>query len=165
MYADVKWHDEFYRFLQNIYRIYPEDRFHTLIKEGLRRAREDEAIYRTCSAGCPRIKPFLAELTYALPSLAKQKQEMARQTLELLGERRDFDGYVEIGIDRPLCERAAQAPAFRDRSCWSTTWRPTWSPVDIVERGQLAQARQLGAARRLCADSRDGGAGRERRTS
>jgi hypothetical protein len=30
--GEVRWHDALYKFLQNIYRLYPEDRFHTLIK-------------------------------------------------------------------------------------------------------------------------------------
>jgi hypothetical protein len=33
VFSDVKAHDAFYRFLQNIFRLHPEDRFHTLIKE------------------------------------------------------------------------------------------------------------------------------------
>ena len=33
VFNDTRWHDGFYLFLQNIYRLYPEDRFHTLIKQ------------------------------------------------------------------------------------------------------------------------------------
>src|SRR4029077_7115817 len=67
VYDDVKWRDAFYRFLQNVYRIFPEDRFHTLIKQACDANREDEAIYRAVQQGLPGIKPFLAELFYALP--------------------------------------------------------------------------------------------------
>jgi hypothetical protein len=109
VYSDVKWHDDFYRFLQNIYRIYPEDRFHTLIKEGCAAHGDDEAIYRHVQKGLPAIKPLLADLTYALPSLAKQKKEMdaadagaARRPARFRRLRRDR-------LHRPLRERAAQA--------------------------------------------------------
>ena len=67
---------------------------------------------------------------------------MARQTLELLGARREFDGYVEIGttgryvsvLRKQLQARAAPLVLVNDVA-------PTNSPVDIVERGRLAQAR------------------------
>ena len=139
VYTDVKWHDDFYRFLQNIYRIYPEDRFHTLIKEGCAAHDEDEAIYRHVQRGLPAIKPLLADLTYALPSLAKQKQEMARQTLELLDGRRDFDGYVEIGSTGRYVSELRKHLAFRGALVLVNDLAPTWSPVDIAERGQLAK--------------------------
>ena len=92
--------------------LYPEDRFHTLIQRRLRSAsRRRGHLSLRCSSELPGIKPFLADLRYALPSLAKQKREMVRQTLELLGPRRRFDGYVEIGIDRPLRQRSLREAA------------------------------------------------------
>src|SRR5262249_43762856 len=121
------------------YRIYPEDRFHTLIKEGCAAHGDDEAIYRHVQQGLPAIKPLLADLTYALPSLAKQKKEMARQTLELLGERRAFDGYVEIGTTGRYLSELRKHLALRAPLVLVNDLAPTYSPVDIVERGQLAK--------------------------
>ena len=97
VYGDTGSQDGFYRFLQNIYRLYPEDRFHTLIRQACADHPGDEAIYRQLQHQLPGIKPFLADLRFALPSLAKQKREMVQQTLRILGERRRFNGYVEIG--------------------------------------------------------------------
>jgi FAD/FMN-containing dehydrogenase/uncharacterized membrane protein YhaH (DUF805 family)/SAM-dependent methyltransferase len=97
VFNDRAYHDKFYLFLQNIYRLYPEDRFHLLIKEACESQVSEEAVYRTLQARLPGIKPFLSELTYGLPSLWKQKREMARQTLALLGNTRTIDGYLEIG--------------------------------------------------------------------
>jgi len=139
VYSEVKWHDDFYRFLQNIYRLYPEDRFHTLIKEGCAAHGEDEAIYRHVQKGLPAIKPFLADLTYALPSLAKQKKEMARQTLDLLDGRRDFDGYVEIGSTGRYVSELRRHLNLRGPLVLVNDLAPTYSPVDIVERGRLAK--------------------------
>ncbi|HZM45087.1 MAG TPA: FAD-binding protein [Burkholderiales bacterium] len=139
VYSEVKWHDDFYRFLQNIYRLYPEDRFHTLIKEGCAAHGEDEAIYRHVQKGLPAIKPFLADLTYALPSLAKQKKEMARQTLDLLDGRRDFDGYVEIGSTGRYVSELRRHLNLRGQLVLVNDLAPTYSPVDIVERGRLAK--------------------------
>jgi FAD/FMN-containing dehydrogenase len=142
VYSDVKWHDAFYRFLQNIYRIYPEDRFHTLIREGCAAHADDESIYRHIQANLKAIKPTLADLTYALPSLFKQKKEMARQTLELLGERREFDGYLEIGSTGRYVSELRKHLRFTGPLVLVNDVAPTNSPVDIAERGQL---RKLGS--------------------
>jgi FAD/FMN-containing dehydrogenase len=92
VYDKPKTADAFYHFLQNVYRIYPEDRFHTLIKSACRIHKDDESVYRHIQTNLASIKPFLSELFYALPSLAKQKREMTRQTLQLLGKRRNYNG-------------------------------------------------------------------------
>ena len=138
VYSDTKWHDAFYRFLQNVYRIFPEDRFHTLIKNACAAHADDESIYRYIQYRLASIKPPLSELFYALPSLAKQKAEMARQTLELLGERRDIDGYVEIGSTGRYASVLKKRLRLRGTLAMVSDVAPTRSPVDIVERGQLA---------------------------
>ena len=139
VYGDARWEDAFYRFLQNVYRLYPEDRFHTLIKDACAVHAGDEAIYRHIQAGIPSIKPALSELTYAVPSLGKQKREMARQTLALLGERRELDGYVEIGSTGRYASVLRKALRLRGDLVMVNDVAPTNSPVDIVERGRLAK--------------------------
>jgi SAM-dependent methyltransferase len=139
VYGDVKWADGFYRFLQNVYRLYPEDRFHRLIQEACAAEAGDEAIYRRLQAGLPAIKPFLSELTYALPSLGKQKREMARQTLEILAGRGDYDGYVEIGTTGRYVRALGNDLRLRGPVVVVNDAAPTNSPVDVMERGQLAK--------------------------
>ncbi len=141
IYSDTKWHDAFYRFLQNVYRIFPEDRFHTLIKNACAAHADDESIYRYIQHRLASIKPPLAELFYAVPSLVKQKNEMARQTLELLGERRTLDGYVEIGSTGRYASVLRKHLQLRGTLAMVNDVPPTHSPVDIVERGGL---RKLG---------------------
>lgn len=142
IFSDVKAHDAFYRFLQNIFRLYPEDRFHTLIKEACASHQDDEAIYRQVQQKLPTIKPLLADLFYSLPSLSKQKQEMTRQTLELLDEKREIDGYVEIGTTGRYASNLRKSLRFRGPIILVKDLPPTNSPVDLIERGQL---RKLGA--------------------
>lgn len=140
VYGTVHGSDGFYRFLQNVYRLYPEDRFHTLIAELVRQhPGDDEAIYRALQVRLPTIKPFLADLTYALPSLARQKREMTRQTLELLGERRRFDGYLEIGSTGRYLGHLRKALELHGDCVLVNDVAPGHSPVDIVERGGLRQ--------------------------
>lgn len=141
VYGDTRGNDDFYRFLQNVYRLYPEDRFHTLIRDAVREHGNDEAVYRALQARLPSIKPFLSELTYAVPSLRKQKREMSRQTVQLLGGRRRFDGYLELGSTGRYVSDLRRHLDLRGELVLVNDVAPGFSPVDIVERGRL---RKLG---------------------
>jgi len=137
VYDAVGSRDRFYRFLQNVYHLYPEERFHTLIREACERHADDEAIYRAVQAGLPAIKPPLADLSYALPALAKQKREMTRQTLDILGGRSRFDGYLEIGTTGRYLSRLRKALQLEGQRILMNDVAPANSPVDVVERGSL----------------------------
>jgi FAD/FMN-containing dehydrogenase len=137
VYGSTRGSDDFYRFLQNIYRLYPEDRFHTLIRDAQAAGGNDESIYRALQSALPTIKPFLSELRYALPSLGKQKREMTRQTLDLLGTRRDFDGYLEIGSTGRYLSRLGKMLNLRGERVLINDLAPSNSLVDIIERGGL----------------------------
>jgi FAD/FMN-containing dehydrogenase len=143
VFQDVELHDGFYRFLQTVYRLYPEDRFHTLIKDACERFTSEEDIYRHLQRELPRIKPFLAELRLALPALARQKAEMLRQTLELLGERKRIDGYIEIGTTGRYASVLRKAVRIDGRLVLAHGVAATMSPVDIVERGRLRRLGQF----------------------
>ena len=78
-------------------------------------------------------------MSYALPSLAKQKREMVRQTLELLGERQRFDGYVEIGTTGRYLSQLRKALKLTGDVVLINDVAPGNSPVDIVERGGLGK--------------------------
>lgn len=137
VFADVRQHDAFYKFLQNIYRLYPEDRFHTLIKDSCRQFDSDEAIYRHVQRQLPKIKPFHADVTYALPALFKQKQEIARQTLKLLDGVNTIEGYVEIGSTGRYVSELRKHVRIREPIVLVNDVAPTFSPVDVAERGGL----------------------------
>jgi FAD/FMN-containing dehydrogenase len=139
VFDDRRMHDGFYRFLQNIYRLYPEDRFHALIKATCAERSDDEAIYRQLQRDLPGIKPTLSELTYAVPALLKQKREMARQTLQLLGDRRHIRGYVEIGTTGRYISELRKHMRVEGDIVLVNDVAPGGSPVDIVERGQIGK--------------------------
>ncbi len=137
VFQDVELHDGFYRFLQTVYRLYPEDRFHTLIKTACERFTSEEDIYRHLQRELPRIKPLMADLRLALPALAKQKAEMLGQTLQLLGDRKRLDGYIEIGTTGRYASVLRKHVKIAGRLVFAHGTAPTMSPVDIVERGRL----------------------------
>jgi FAD/FMN-containing dehydrogenase len=141
VYGSTKWRDDFYRFLQNVFNVYPEDRFHWIIAEAAAEGGDEEAVYRRVLTRRSGAAVLLNPLRYALPSLFKQKQEMQRQTLALLDGRKQFAHYVEIGslgryasmLRKEL--RLSQITLVDDRP-------PDNSPVQVLERGGL---KKLGA--------------------
>lgn len=141
VFADVGYQDGFYRFLQNVYHLYPEGRFHALIKQVCAEQETDEAAYRAIQRGLPAIKPMLSELTLAVPALLKQKREMARQTLQLLGARHEINGYAEIGTTGRYISQLRKHASVRGDIVLINDVAPGMSPVDMLERGGI---RKLG---------------------
>jgi len=141
VFGGVASSDAFYRFLQNVFNTLPEDRFHHLIASSCRLFEDEEAVYRHLQRELGGIKPALADLTHALPSLFKQKTEMAEQTVRALGARRRFDGYAEIGSKGRYVRALARRLDLRGPTWLIDEAAPTMSPVDVLERGQL---RRLG---------------------
>lgn len=141
VFADTVWRDRFYEFLRTVYRIYPEDAFHQLIRECVALFEEDgpddERVYRELVKRLPKIRSALDPIRYALPALAVQKQEMARQTLLLLGDRRTVDGYLEIGSTGRYASALSGAVTFRGPKFFVSDVAPTQSPPDMVERGSI----------------------------
>ncbi len=139
VFNDTKWSDDFYRFLQVIFHLYPEDKFHQLIKEETAAGKTDEEIYKSVQSKLKSIKPFLSELTYALPALKKQKKEIVRQTLELLGGVKQINGYAEIGSTGRYISQLRKEAKVTGPIYLINDLTPTNSPGDIMERGQLGK--------------------------
>jgi SAM-dependent methyltransferase len=73
-----------------------------------------------------------------VPSLFKQKTEMASQAVRALGGRKTFDGYAEIGSKGRYVRALAKQLDLRGPIYLIDEVAPTMSPVDILERGQIA---------------------------
>ncbi|MFT3687434.1 MAG: methyltransferase domain-containing protein [Phycisphaerales bacterium] len=139
VFSDTVWSDKFYRFLQVIFHLYPEDKFHHLIKKMSDEQQTDEEIYKAIQVGLPKIKPFLSEFTLALPALKKQKKEMSRQVLELLGNKTSIDGYLEIGSTGRYISDLRRHIKLSGTVYLTNDIVPGNSPADIMERGQLSK--------------------------
>ena len=139
VFSNPKWSDDFYRFLQVIYHLYPEDKFHQLIAATAKEKNSDEEIYKAVQQGLPKIKTFLSELTYALPALKKQKKEMANQVLQLLGERKSINGYLEIGSTGRYISELRKHIKLSGNIYISNDIAPTNSIADMMERGQWSK--------------------------
>jgi len=137
--------DDFYRFLQVVFRLQPEDRMHQLIQEACERHpltndaqfNPDETIYRDIQQKVSDLRPWHSAASYALPALAVQKAEMTRQTLQLLGTRTELDGYLEIGSTGRYASRLRKSVKMTGPMYFVADEAPTRSLVDIAERGRL----------------------------
>lgn len=124
-------------FLTNIFHLFPEERLFDLLMASRATSTTDRDWYITVQNGLAGIKPFLADLTYALPSLSVQKKEMIRQTIDIPGFPSRIDGYAEIGSPGRYVSRLRKhVPVDGDIVLINET-EPSMSPVDIAERGGL----------------------------
>ncbi len=139
VYDDPRARDRFFLFLQNVYHLYPESPFHQLILDATNEFRTDQEIYLALQERLGGIKPFLSEATYGLPALKKQKEEMARQTAELLGTSRRLTGYLEIGTTGRYANGIRKLIPIDGPLYVVNDVEPGFSPNDIVERGQLTK--------------------------
>jgi SAM-dependent methyltransferase len=140
VYSDSRLRERFYSFLRNVFHLYPEERFHELILEASAAGGSDREIYETVQRRLPGIEPRLAKLTYALPALARQKEEMARETADLLGPVGRVRGYVEIGTPGRYVKGLRKRYAIDGTVYVVNDRAPALSMEDVVERGQVARA-------------------------
>lgn len=139
VFSDTIWSDKFYRFLQIIFHLYPEDKFHHLIATTSKEKSSDEDIYKTVQANLPKIKPFLSELTFALPALKKQKKEMSNQVLQLLGNKTQINGYLEIGSTGRYISELRKHIELSGNTYITNDIAPDNSIADMMERGQISK--------------------------
>src|SRR5690349_6546982 len=139
VFSDVKWSDNFYRFLQVVFHLYPESKFHQLLVANSKEKSTDEEIYKSVQQGLPGIKPFLSELTFALPALKKQKKEMARQVLDLLGDKKQINGYLEIGSTGRYISELRKHISLSGKIYLTNDIAPSNALGDIFERGQIGK--------------------------
>src|ERR1700712_1627892 len=139
VFSNQKWSDDFYRFLQVIFHLYPEDKFHYLIASTTKEKNTDQEIYGSVQKSLPSIKPFLSELTLALPALKKQKKEMARQVLQLLGDKNNINGYLEIGSTGRYISELKKHIHLTGTIYLTNDIAPSNAIADIFERGRISK--------------------------
>jgi SAM-dependent methyltransferase len=140
IYSDPKLRERFYLFLENVFHLYPEERFHELIADASAKHAADREVYEDVQKRLPTIKPRFSNVTYALPALAKQKDEMARQTAELLAPVRSIRGYVEIGTPGRYVKALRKRIPIMGTVVVMNDAMPGLSLEDVFERGQLRKA-------------------------
>ena len=141
IYGNPALRDRFFWFLQNVFHLFPESKFHQLIIDALAEHPGDEGIFRAVQAQLPDIKTVGSELTFALPALAKQKAELTNQTRLLLeADGRDrYENYLEIGTTGRYVRSLKAAIPLEGAVFLMNDIEPGTGPIDVLERGQLEQ--------------------------
>ena len=140
IYGDAAYKQEFYNFLVNVFHLFPEDKMHALIEVLTKQNPTDKAIYTKGQDALPKIKPMFADLSYSLPALSKQKDVITAQTQSLLGRKKNFSGYLEIGSNGRYLDSLEEKLKIKGERYFLSEFKSSYSPVDIVDRGQIIKA-------------------------
>lgn len=143
IYSNLLLKNKFYNFLRNVFHLYPEDQFHLLIEKTTLQEKNDQNIYVKIQENLSSIKPLLSELSYALPALKKQKQEMMKQTVSLLNRNRKYNGYLEIGSNGRYYDLLEENIDITGNIFFMSDVEPGYSPLDLVDRGQITNPAQF----------------------
>jgi len=137
IYSDSRLKAEFFKFLKNVFNLFPEDDMHQLITDVTAQKTNDQDIYLEAQSRLGDITPSLSIFKYQLPALFKQKDEMARQTLELLGEGTTYDGYLEIGSSGRYLDYLEEKVKIKGDRFYADGKEPGYSIKEMVDRGQI----------------------------
>jgi hypothetical protein len=140
IYRNPQLREEFFAFLVNVFHLYPEQQLHQLIQAAAEVYNSDENVYCQLQNKLTDIKPFLGELTFALPALNKQKITMAAQTLQLLDNSRRYEGYLEIGSTGRYIDALEEDFNIVGERYFLAEKAPSYSLSDMIDRNQIWQA-------------------------
>ncbi len=137
IYTNKVLKNEFFKFLKNVFNLFPENDLHHLITKVTLQKNNDKEIYIETQSKLEEITPFHAPLSYQLPSLFKQKEEMAKQTVALLGKDSVFDGYLEIGSSGRYLDYLEEKCTITGERYYADGKEPGYSLTEMIDRGQI----------------------------
>jgi SAM-dependent methyltransferase len=140
IYGNEAHRSDFFKFLKNVFHLQPEADLHQLIYEITEQHTSDRDIFINLQEQIGSIRPFLSQLTYALPALARQKMIIADQTNQLLPERRYHEGYLEVGSTGRYLDSLEEKLEITGERYFVGPFPPMYSVPDMMDRGQIAKA-------------------------
>ena len=97
----------------------------------------DKEIYKKAQTKVGDISPWNSIFKYQLPALIKQKNEMARQTVELIGEDSTYDGYLEIGSTGRYLDYLEEKVKIKGERYYADGKEPGYAITEMIDRGQI----------------------------
>jgi SAM-dependent methyltransferase len=137
IYSSATQKNEFFKFLKNVFNLFPENDFHKLIADTAAAKKDDHSIYLEVQSKLDDITPVLSTVRYAVPALMKQKDEMARQALELLGKGGTYTGYLEVGSSGRYLDYLEEKINIKGERYYADGKEPGYAITEIVDRGQI----------------------------
>lgn len=141
---------EFSKFLIHVYGLYPEKEFLNLISTVQKQYGTDRQIYEALLVEIPKIKPFLQDLFYALPSLTTQKEMIRKQTQTVLKNRNVFEGYLEIGTPGRYIDDLKSVFKIDGETYLMDFREPGYGLSDIMERGSIGKVAKYLSLKGYC---------------
>jgi SAM-dependent methyltransferase len=138
IYSSVRLKEEFFKFFKNVFSLYPEEKIHALITEATSEKSGDKDIYISVQSKLDDITPAFSSFRYALPALTKQKDEMARETLDLLGKGGTYNGYLEIGSSGRYLDYLEEEVSIKGERYYADGKEPGYGVTEMIDRGQIA---------------------------
>lgn len=139
IYSNNKLKQEFSKFLKNVFNLYPEVEFHKLIDKTTKIKNNDKEIYLTVQSKLDGIDSILSPLTYQLPALKKQKEEMAKEAYELLKSgKKEYNGYLEIGSSGRYLDYLEEKIEISGERYYADGKEPGYSITEMIDRGQIS---------------------------
>lgn len=138
VYENIRLKDDFYNFLKNVFNLVPEEDMHELISDLTADNNNDQEIYLDGQSKLGDITPFFSAISYQLPALFKQKEEMAMQTTALLGEGSEYNGYLEIGSSGRYLDYLEENVDITGNRYYADGKEPGYSVTEMIDRGQMA---------------------------
>lgn len=137
IYENAALKEQFLQFLTNVFNLFPEKELHQLIADVTKREKGDKAIYLLTQKQLENISPTLSLFRYELPALWQQKEEMARQTVKLLGEGSKYDGYLEVGSSGRYLDYLEEEVDIEGQRYYIDVNEPGYGIDEMVDRGQV----------------------------
>lgn len=139
VYLNENLRKEFFKFLENVFHLFPENKFHQLLFKTTKEKKSDKEIYEETQSKLDEITPYFAAFKYKLPALYKQKEEMAKQTLVLLGKKqKGYSGYLEIGSSGRYLDYLKDKRTFNGQMYYADWEKPGYGVSEMVDRGQVS---------------------------
>lgn len=138
IYSSTTLKNEFFKFLQNVFNLFPEQDLHKLISDAATRENGDKDVYTKVQLKLEDITPAFSSFRYALPALMKQKDEMAEQTLKLLGKDGTYNGYLEIGSSGRYLDYLEEQVDITGERYYADGKEPGYGVTEMIDRGQIA---------------------------
>jgi SAM-dependent methyltransferase len=138
IYSNSKLKSQFFLFLKNVFNLYPEQEFHKLIADNTASKTTDKEIYIATQSKLDDITPILSGVRYQLPALMHQKNEMAEETVALLGQGTSYNGYLEIGSSGRYLDYLEESISIKGKRYYADGRKPKYSFTEMIERGQIA---------------------------